>query len=136
MATQNANFQVIFKLFFKERIVQKGLITGGDVLENLLHFHRLQQDFAEIVEDFRVKGWLSEYQKLRSFSNPKHVKAVGLPLEKLKDDLSTIRFEIAKSLSTVYDQYTVEEWLQTYLIPFENQVCVPTNIIPGNNVKF
>jgi len=60
---------------------------------------------------------------LRSFSNPRHVKAVSLPLEKLKNDLSGIRLKITESLSIVYDQYTVDEWLQTYLIPFENQVC-------------
>lgn len=97
-------------------------LTGGDILENLLHFHQLQQDFAEVLEDFRVKGWLSEYQRWRGFSNPKHVKAISLPLEKLKNDLNVVRFRIAESLWAVYDQYTVDEWLQTYLKPFEKQV--------------
>ncbi|KAL1512891.1 hypothetical protein ABEB36_002396 [Hypothenemus hampei] len=97
---------------------------GGEVLENVVHLHQLQQEFSELIEDSRAKSWLSEFNKAHVFSNPSKVKAVLFPLDKIKSDLDSIKVQISNAILQIYDQYTLDEWLQTYLLPFEKEVSV------------
>ncbi|XP_066246413.1 hexosaminidase D-like [Euwallacea similis] len=95
---------------------------GADVLEFTIHFHQLQQDFLEITDDFRVKGWLSEYNKLHSYSNPKHIEEIAVALDRIKSELEVVNVGISNAMLKVYDEFTVVEWLDTYLLPFKKEV--------------
>lgn len=95
---------------------------GGEILENVIHFHQLKQEFDEILEDSRVKGWLSDYNRAHTFSNNQYVKSVLIPMGKIKGELDLIKGDITTALSDVYDQYTVDEWIETFIEPFEKKV--------------
>ncbi|XP_030749896.1 hexosaminidase D-like isoform X2 [Sitophilus oryzae] len=94
----------------------------GDILEYIIHLHQLKQEYEEIIEDSRVKGWLNEYNIKYLFSNPHYVKSVLLPLDKIKDELEYVKDNISRALREVYDKYTVSEWLETFVKPFETEV--------------
>lgn len=47
-----------------------------------------------------------------------------MPLDKIKTELESIRSRIFSSMLEVYDRYTVDEWTDTYLSPFEKDVSI------------
>ncbi|CAG9773056.1 unnamed protein product [Ceutorhynchus assimilis] len=95
---------------------------GADILEQVIFFHQLKQEFEEINEDSRVKGWLSQYNRKYQFSSPQQVKAVLMPLDKIKADLEFVKGKLQSAMLEVYDYYTVDEWFETYLVDFEEDV--------------
>ncbi|KAF7272012.1 hypothetical protein GWI33_015180 [Rhynchophorus ferrugineus] len=97
---------------------------GGEILEYAIHLHQLQQEYDEIIEDSRVKGWLNGYNIAHSFSNSQYVKSVLMPLGKIRNELQFIKDNMSRAMREVYDKYTISEWIETYIKPFEEQVKV------------
>ncbi|XP_050303355.1 hexosaminidase D-like isoform X2 [Anthonomus grandis grandis] len=77
---------------------------------------------CKFPEDSTVKGWLSDYNRKYAFSNPQQVKRLSGPLEKIKLEVDDLKTKLSESLLEVYDHYTVEEWLDTYVAPLANQI--------------
>ncbi|EFA10268.1 Hexosaminidase D-like Protein [Tribolium castaneum] len=96
--------------------------TGGDILEGALKLQQLKQEYETILEDSRVKGWMSDYNKNHQFSNPQHVQSVTAPLNRIKGELMQLDGEMTAAMYEVYDNYTVSEWRETYIKPFEREV--------------
>lgn len=95
---------------------------GGDVLEAILRFQQLKQDYEIIIGDSRVKGWISDYNIDNCFSNPQHVVTALAQIDMIKEELEQINEEIVRALAEIYDNYTVSEWKETYVKPFEKQI--------------
>lgn len=95
---------------------------GGDVLEAVLHFQQLQQDFKEMLRDPRVNGWITDYNIEHSFSNPQHVVVALSDLDRIEEEYHEIVEEIRMAMLDVYDNYTVSEWRETYLEPLRKQI--------------
>uniref|UniRef100_V5GYD2 beta-N-acetylhexosaminidase n=1 Tax=Anoplophora glabripennis TaxID=217634 RepID=V5GYD2_ANOGL len=95
---------------------------GGNILEYVLHLQQLKQEFETILEDPRVHGWLDNYNIKHKFSNPNHVDSVTAPLSRIKSDLSQIDNGITTAMYEIYDNYTIEEWKETYIKPFEKRI--------------
>lgn len=95
---------------------------GGDVLEAILRFQQLKQDFEAIAEDSRVKGWITDYNIDHSFSSPQYVSSALLQIDHIKREFDEVDEEIKKAMREVYDNYTVDEWRETYSIPFQKQI--------------
>lgn len=95
---------------------------GGDVLEAILRFQQLKQDFETMLDSSRVKGWITDYNIDHSFSNPQHVVSALMQMDHIKEEFEEIDEEIKKSMSEVYDNFTVSEWRETYVVPLEKQI--------------
>lgn len=95
---------------------------GGNILEYVLHLQQLKQEFDTILEDSRVRGWLNNYNIKHGFSNPNYVDSVTAPLSRIKSDLSQIDNDITVAMFEIYDNYTITEWKETYIKPFETKV--------------
>lgn len=95
---------------------------GGDVLEAILRFQQLKQDFQEIQRDPRVNGWITDYNIKHSFSSPQHVVSALLELDHIEQEFLEIDEEITNSMLEIYDNYTVNEWRETYLEPLRKQI--------------
>lgn len=95
---------------------------GGDILEGVIKLQQLKQEYETILEDSRVKGWMSDYNKNHQFSNPQHVQSVTAPLNRIKGELVQLDGEITAAMYEVYDNYTIGEWKETYIKPFERDV--------------
>jgi hexosaminidase len=96
--------------------------VGGDILEGVLKLQQLKQEYENILEDSRVKGWMSEYNRNHEFSNPQHVQSVTAPLSRIRGELMLVDNEITAAMYEVYDNYTINEWKETYVKPFEREV--------------
>ncbi|ENN81974.1 hypothetical protein YQE_01685, partial [Dendroctonus ponderosae] len=95
---------------------------GGDILEYLNHFHQLDQEISELLEDPQVKGWLSDYNTASNFSNPTVVKVALISIDEIKAELEVVKEQISHSMLKIYYAHTVQEWLATYLEPVEKKV--------------
>nr|CAH7746181.1 unnamed protein product [Callosobruchus chinensis] len=96
---------------------------GGNLLESALTLNQLKQELIVLKEDSRVKGWMSAgYNVKHHFSNPGHMEAVKAVLVRIQSELEDLQVEIGKALSEIYDEYTVEEWQSTHVLPFVDEV--------------
>lgn len=95
---------------------------GGDILEGVLKLQQLKQEFETILDDSRVRGWMTDFNKKYEFSNPEHIKSVGSPLGRIKTELSIVDTEITIAMYEIYDNYTIAEWKEIYLRPFEREL--------------
>ncbi|KAJ8934715.1 hypothetical protein NQ318_004499 [Aromia moschata] len=57
---------------------------GGNILEYVLHLQQLKQEFETILDDSRVRGWLSDYNIAHSYSNPNYVESGTSSLSKMR----------------------------------------------------
>lgn len=95
---------------------------GGDILEYVIQLHQLMQEYEAIVEDTRYERWMSEYNIKYSVSSPSQIESLTTFLNKIKSDLAAIDVDITLALSEVYDDFTIQEWKETYIKPFKAKV--------------
>ncbi|KAJ8932792.1 hypothetical protein NQ314_014496 [Rhamnusium bicolor] len=95
---------------------------GGSILEYVLHLQQLKQEFETILDDSKVRGWLNEYNIEHAFSNPIYVESVTASLSRIRSELNLIDNEIVTAMIDVYDNYTIDEWKETYIKPFEKKI--------------
>ena len=63
-----------------------------------------------------MDGWLSDYQIAHGFSNPGQLKVLAKQLSDLNSDYLQISHPLEEQLSNIYQQDTVEEWLEENLL--------------------
>lgn len=95
---------------------------GGDILECMIQLHQLIQEYEAIVEDARYERWMNQYNIKFSFSSPSQIESFTSFLSKIKSDLAAVDVDITLALSEVYDDYTIEEWKETFIKPFKLKV--------------
>lgn len=97
-------------------------LSRGDILEVILRYQQLREDYEAIVEDSRYKGWISSYNVANCYSNSLHVRTVLAPVDGMRDELRQIGLDMTMAMTEVYDNYTIDEWHDTYIKYFEKQV--------------
>lgn len=95
---------------------------GGNVLENVLRLQQVKQDLDGILSMSESVGWLTEYNIRHSFSSPRYVETVMGLLSKVRSDFEMLDSDLTAALQEVYDNYTVVEWRETVVKPFEEKV--------------
>ncbi|XP_057654809.1 hexosaminidase D-like isoform X2 [Diorhabda carinulata] len=100
----------------------KCTFPGGEIIENIIRFQQLKQEFESIIENSKVKGWMTDYNVNHCFTNIYFVETVTTPLGKIKQDLFEVKALLEVSLSDIYDEFTVNEWIETYVKPLDRQV--------------
>lgn len=95
---------------------------GSDVLEAILRFQQLKQEFEVILRNSVINGWITDYNVRYSFSNPQLVISALMHLEHINTEFQEIDEEIRSAMMEVYDNYTVNEWRETYVEPLEKMI--------------
>ncbi|XP_023027530.1 hexosaminidase D [Leptinotarsa decemlineata] len=95
---------------------------GGDILEYVLHLEQLIQEYDIIMEDSRVKGWMNDYSVAHVYSSPSYVDSATSSLSRMKTDLEQIDSGITIAMADVYDEYTINEWKETYIKPLKRKI--------------
>ncbi|KAH9513263.1 hypothetical protein Btru_034503, partial [Bulinus truncatus] len=67
--------------------------------------------YTEINTKSKIEGWLSEYQVSHRFSNPGQLRSLGLLLTKQSSGFTKVSYPLKNSLSEIFSQDTVEEWI-------------------------
>lgn len=75
-----------------------------------------------MLDDSRVRGWIAEYNVASCQSSPQLVEGVLEPIDRMLGEVEVIRGELERGMGEVYDNYTVDEWLRTYLMPVRDKI--------------
>ncbi|XP_008211560.1 hexosaminidase D [Nasonia vitripennis] len=95
---------------------------GASVYSATLRLHSLCQEIARMEQDSTFKGWLKPYNIKYAFSNPSHVERAVAELDRYKMEIIYIEKEMKSAMEGIYTNYTVQEWLETYLYPLNDKV--------------
>ncbi|XP_014216975.1 hexosaminidase D-like [Copidosoma floridanum] len=96
---------------------------GASVYSAALRLHALCQEIARMEQDSTFRGWLKPYNLRHGFSSPSHVERALAELDRYKMELVYIEKEMRNAIAEgVYGNYTVLEWLETYLEPVNEKV--------------
>ncbi|KAF5274021.1 hypothetical protein FQA39_LY01136 [Lamprigera yunnana] len=91
--------------------------NGGDVLRVVQKFHLLKESFESMLQNSKVEGWVDGYNIRNNFSNPYYVESGLEDLLGIKNELAQLQINFRESMEPIFDNYTINEWEDTYLTP-------------------
>lgn len=95
---------------------------GAAVYTVILRLHSLMQEINKMEQDNIFKGWLKPYNLKYSFSSPSHIERIIEELNRHKSEIMYIEKEMYFAMEDIYDNYTVQEWLETYVTPLREKI--------------
>ena len=95
---------------------------GAKVYAATLRLFTLQQEINRMEIDNTFKGWMKAYNVRHAFSSPSHVETAVAELDKFKMEILYIEKEMREAMEGIYDRYTVDEWLETFVGPLNEKV--------------
>lgn len=95
---------------------------GAAVYTLILRLHNIMQEINKMEQDNTFKGWLKPYNLKYSFSSPSHIEGILEELSRHKSQLKYIEKEMYYAMNGIYDNYTIQEWLETYVTPLSEKV--------------
>lgn len=95
---------------------------GISIYNIILRLFSLMQEVAKMEQDSTYKGWLKPYNIKYSFTNPIYVERAVVDLDRYKIELMYIQKEMRTAMEDIYDNYTIQEWLETYTAPLNEKL--------------
>ncbi|KAL2714480.1 hypothetical protein V1478_015665 [Vespula squamosa] len=95
---------------------------GSAVYAVTLRLYSLMQEINKMEQDNIFKGWLKPYNLKYSFSSPSHIERIIDELNRHKLEIMYIEKEMRSAMENIYDNYTIQEWLETYITPLNEKV--------------
>lgn len=95
---------------------------GGLIYAAILKLFSIQQELNKLKEDSTFKGWFTPYNIKYSFSNPSHVERAVADIDRIKMELIYLEKELRIAMDSIYDNYTIHEWIETNLIPLNDDI--------------
>lgn len=87
-----------------------------------LKLFSIQQELSRMKQDNTFIGWLTPYNMKYSFSSPSHVERAVADLDRYKMEVLYLEKEIRVAMEGIYDNYTIREWLETHLVPLNDEI--------------
>ncbi|EZA46621.1 hexosaminidase D [Ooceraea biroi] len=95
---------------------------GVSVYAAILRLYSLTQEVMKMEQDNTYKGWLKPYNIKYSFASPSYVERAVTDLDRHKMEIMYIEKEMRTAMEDIYDNYTIEEWLETYIAPLNDKL--------------
>ncbi|KAL7298818.1 hexosaminidase D-like [Trichogramma pretiosum] len=95
---------------------------GSSIYSATLRLHSLTQEITRMEQDSTYRGWLKPYNIKYRFSNPSHVERAVSELDRYKMEIVYIEKEMKSATEGIFNNYTVQEWLETYLYPLNDKI--------------
>lgn len=95
---------------------------GAEILDEVYRLKQLKDKYAQLLADSRIKGWMNEFNVRHSFSNPELVESGTADLDWFKGQLWSVETNLWTSMADIYDNYTISEWMESYIRPFEAEI--------------
>ena len=87
-----------------------------------LKLFSIEQELSRMKQDNTFKGWLTPYNMKYSFSSPSHVERAVTDLDRFKMEVLYLEKEVRVAMEGIYDSYTIQEWLETHLVPLNDEI--------------
>lgn len=96
--------------------------TGGHILDEVLKLQYLEQKLKAILDSSIVQGWMTDYNIDNNFSNVYLLESELGNLIIMKMELAEIERSLRRDLRLIYDNYTINEWCDTYIQPMSKKI--------------
>ncbi|XP_015604191.1 hexosaminidase D [Cephus cinctus] len=100
----------------------KCVYQGVLVYTATLRLYSLSQEISKMEEENTFKGWMKEYNLKYAFSSPSHVEHAVADLDNFKMELLDIEKVVRSAMDGIYDNYTIQEWIETFMVPLNDKV--------------
>ncbi|KAG7201210.1 hypothetical protein KM043_003997 [Ampulex compressa] len=94
---------------------------GVSIYAVILRLFSLTQEVNKMEQDNTFKGWLKPYNIKYAFSSPAHVERAVVDLNTHKVEIMCIERDMRTAMEDIYDNYTIQEWLETYALPLNEK---------------
>lgn len=88
----------------------------------LLCNSQVMEQYAKVLNDSVVRGWLTDYNLAKQFSSPTHLSGIGTELSYLQNSFDSLKRESETSFEAVYDTNTAKEWFETHVKPMADRI--------------
>lgn len=95
---------------------------GVSVYAAILRLYTLTQEITKMEQDNTYKGWLKPYNIKYAFASPSYVERAVTDLDRHKMEIMYIEKEMRTAMEDIYDNYTIQEWLDTYTAPLNEKL--------------
>lgn len=95
---------------------------GMSVYAAILRLYSLTQEIIKMEQDNTYKGWLKPYNIKHLFASPSYVERAVTDLDRYKMEIMYIEKEMRTAMEDIYDIYTIDEWLETYVTPLNEKL--------------
>jgi len=95
---------------------------GVSVYAAILRLYTLTQEVTKMEQDNTYKGWLKSYNIKYSFASPSYVERAFTDLDRHKMEIMYVEKEMRTAMEDIYDDYTIQEWLDTYIAPLNEKL--------------
>ncbi|KAI4486939.1 hypothetical protein M0802_012196 [Mischocyttarus mexicanus] len=95
---------------------------GSAVYAVTLRLHALIQEINKMHQDNIYKGWLKPYNIKHKFSSPSHIEQIIGDLNRYKVEIMYIEKDFRTAMEDIYDNYTIQEWIETYIKPINEEI--------------
>lgn len=95
---------------------------GGNVLDLILKFHSLKEDYLRMINTAFIKGWMTDYNIKYGFSNPQYVESGTSLISSLRLEINRLETDLFYAMQEIYDNYTINEWTETFIKPLAVQI--------------
>ncbi|KAK5644631.1 hypothetical protein RI129_005931 [Pyrocoelia pectoralis] len=95
---------------------------GSNVYDAIMKYQQLTIDLEIFAGSDRVVGWMDNYNIRNNYSNTYFIEQASLTLDSLQGSLLNIKTIIYESMSTVYDNFTINEWFNVYVKPISSKI--------------
>jgi len=110
---------------------------GAEVFDVVQQLDNLRTTYHKLLNDSVVRGWITEYNAAHKFSSPTHLERIDVEMSYLKNSVESLNGEVETNFQSVYDRFTIREWLDTYVQPFLSSVdkyCKTIDMLRSKNV--
>nr|CAH0105520.1 unnamed protein product [Daphnia galeata] len=95
---------------------------GWEVLSVIQNYGQVMEQYAKVLNDSVVRGWLTDYNLAKQFSSPTHLSGIGTELSYLQNSFDSLKRESETSFEAVYDTNTAKEWFETHVKPMADRI--------------
>lgn len=95
---------------------------GVSIYATVLRLYSLTQEVLKMEQDNTYKGWLKPYNIRYSFASPSYVERAVTDLDRYKMEVMYIEKDMRTAMEDIYDNYTIQEWLETYTAPLNEKL--------------
>lgn len=92
---------------------------GSSFYRLLNRFHSTEKEVKEFLHvTTKSKGWMTDYNTVHNFSSPLRVDELMVDYPRIYNNLISLERHARESLEEIFDQYTVNEWLEQRIYPY------------------
>ena len=95
---------------------------GSEVFTIIQGYGQITEQYAKVLNDSVVRGWLTNFNVAKQFSSPTHMSGISTELSYLQNSLESLKRESASAFDVVYDAHTHKEWFESHVQPMLDKV--------------